>query len=160
MIFFSFVMTAYIYYGPLMEQYRDVHLTFNTLFKFLLADLGDDFNAMAEINFWFTFWFFTIFITAMQFILLNMFVAFIANSYGYVNRTIQTNPSKEELLLKKHWLNKLSDCFRSCCKVFAWCREACRKKREQRAAKFKKGVETSQPVSRIEPGSSLLMCAV
>ena len=147
MIFFSFVMTAYIYYGPVLGLYKDIDFTVNTLFKFVLADLGDDFTEMRKVDFWFTFWFFTIFMTAMQFILLNMFVAFIANSYGYVNSINQTTVSKEQLLQKKHWLNQLSDLMRGCCRACSKCRQSLRLKKQARDAMFKKGSKTSQKES-------------
>ena len=92
-------MSAYIAYGTNLKQFKDIDITINTLFKFVLGELGDDFIAMRKMNLGFTISHFMIFMIAMQFILLNMFVAFIASSYSYVNRNNKTTLSKEQLLL-------------------------------------------------------------
>jgi hypothetical protein len=53
----------------------------------LLGDL-DTLNDMIDLNKWLSFFFFIAFMTSMQFILINMFIAFISNAYSNVNEDI------------------------------------------------------------------------
>ena len=84
---------------------------------------------MIVLNKLLSFFFFIAFMTSMQFILINMFIAFISNAYSSVNEHLSEEKKKFGDELKyKHWLVKIED-------VWKWV-----KNRSQRATK-KSGIK-------------------
>ena len=81
----------------------------------------------------FTFVFFIAFITTMQFILMNMFIAFISTAYTEVNKEHVFKRKPEDELKEKHWFTHLVE-FRFKVKKNVFCRRlfycCCRKARQ------------------------------
>lgn len=110
-IFFAFVVMCHIYYGADLSSFGTIFDSLKTLFLMLLGELGylDD---MIVLNKVLSFFFFIAFMTSMQFILINMFIAFISNAYSQVNQTISSSNKLEDELKEKHLLVRLGDFFR------------------------------------------------
>mmetsp|Transcript_32546 Transcript_32546/g.31785 ORF Transcript_32546/g.31785 Transcript_32546/m.31785 type:complete len:182 (-) Transcript_32546:2355-2900(-) len=83
-IFFAFVVMCHIYYGADLTDFGTIINSLITLFQMLLGNL-DILNNMILLNKLLSFFFFIAFMTSMQFILINMFIAFISNAYSSVN---------------------------------------------------------------------------
>ena len=101
-IFFAFVVMCHIYYGADLTTFGTIVMSLKTLFLMLLGDLGylDD---MIVLNKVLSFFFFIAFMTSMQFILVNMFIAFISNAYSEVKDNSVTAKRLEDELKQKHW---------------------------------------------------------
>lgn len=95
-IFFAFVVMCHIYYGADLTNFGTILSSLKTLFLMLLGDLSylDD---MIVVNKVLSFFFFIAFMTSMQFILINMFIAFISNAYSAVNEKSSTNKLDDSL---------------------------------------------------------------
>ena len=77
----------------------------------LLGDLAI-LDEMIKLNNVLSFFFFIAFITSMQFILINMFIAFIANSYTEANNMEHASRgihTLEDELKQKHWLVRIQE---------------------------------------------------
>lgn len=67
-----------------------------------------------------SFFLFIAFITSMQFILMNMFIAFISNAYSEINRRLKAKEEAavtnddEQIKAKEHWWYKLEVFFKKC----------------------------------------------
>ena len=123
-IFFAFVIMSHIYYGANLTTFGSVPMATRTLFLMLMGNMSylDD---MIALNKTLSFFFFVFFITSMQFILLNMIIAFISKSYSEANVETQTTKTIEDELGVRHWsvvLMETKDRL-SCC----WCCKARRK---------------------------------
>ena len=97
-----------IYYGAELPKFASLPISCSTLFVMLMGTL-DTLEDMTKMNETLSFFLFIIFITSMQFILMNMFIAFISYSYTEgisVNDDVQE--SLEEELKKRHWSVELS----------------------------------------------------
>jgi Polycystin cation channel len=96
-IFFAFVVMCHIYYGADLTTFGTIIMSLKTLFLMLLGDLGylDD---MIVLNKVLSFFFFIAFMTSMQFILVNMFIAFISNAYSEVKDNSVTAKRLEDEL--------------------------------------------------------------
>jgi len=119
-IFFAFVVMCHIYYGSDMLAFGSIWQSLRTLFVMLLGDLNQLDN-MIVLNKVLSFFFFIAFMTSMQFILINMFIAFISNAYTQVNRTIRSSKKLEDELKQRHPLVRLAG-------LFSWARAAKKKK--------------------------------
>ena len=74
-----------------------------TLFLMLMMELNS-LDDMVGLNETLSFFFFIVFVTSMQFILLNMFIAFISQSYTRVNHElVKEEVSLQDELQKTHW---------------------------------------------------------
>jgi hypothetical protein len=107
-IFFAFGVMCHIYYGAELPKFASLPISCSTLFVMLMGNL-ETLEDMTKMNGTLSFFLFIIFITSMQFILMNMFIAFISYSYTEgisVNDDVQE--SLEEELKKRHWSVKLS----------------------------------------------------
>ena len=93
-IFFAFVVMCHIYYGADLIYFGTIFSSLTTLFLMLLGDL-DYLDEMISLNKVLSFFFFIAFMTSMQFILINMFIAFISNAYSEVNVTIGGSASQK-----------------------------------------------------------------
>lgn len=107
-IFFAFVVMCHIYYGADLTNFGTIFGSLKTLFLMLLGDL-DYLDDMVELNKVLSFFFFIAFMTSMQFILLNMFIAFISNAYSAVNESISSQKKLEDELKQKHLLVRLRE---------------------------------------------------
>jgi len=109
-IFFAFVVMCHIYYGADLTYFGTIPESLKTLFLMLLGYLVflDD---MVILNSVLSFFFFIAFMTSMQFILVNMFIAFITNAYSAVNETIDSQKRLDEELKFKHWVVRIEDTF-------------------------------------------------
>lgn len=87
-IFISFTTTFHILYGSQVERFSTYGDSFNTLFLYLGRNILQ-IEEMKEMSFNFTVIYFIIFITSMEFILMNMFIAIIALSYSTVNKQMK-----------------------------------------------------------------------
>lgn len=105
-IFFAFVVMCHIYYGADLTDFGTITNSLKTLFLMLLGNL-DYLDNMIVLNKVLSFFFFIAFMTSMQFILINMFIAFISNAYSAVNEEIPDHKKLEEELKQKHWLVKI-----------------------------------------------------
>jgi hypothetical protein len=105
-IFFAFVVMCHIYYGAELTTFGSVPESMRTLFLMLMGELSylDD---MIVLNETLSFFFFIFFITSMQFILMNMFIAFIANAYSEVNVALTSQRVFEDELKYVHPLVRL-----------------------------------------------------
>ena len=110
-IFFAFVVMCHIYYGSDLQAFGSIWQSLRTLFVMLLGDLNQLDN-MIVLNKVLSFFFFIAFMTSMQFILINMFIAFISNAYTQVNRTIQSATRLEDELKQKHPFVRLAAIFK------------------------------------------------
>ena len=131
-IFISFTTTFHIFYGSQVERFATYGDSFNTLFLYLGRNILQ-INEMKNMNFGFTVFYFIIFITSMEFILMNMFIAIIALSYSTVNKQLKEKVSLEKLLSEKHFLVRLHEVYIRATQIgllskFKWCR-----KRRQKA---------------------------
>lgn len=95
-IFFAFVVMCHIYYGADLTDFGTLLSSLKTLFLMLLGDLSYLDN-MIVVNKILTFFFFIAFMTSMQFILINMFIAFISNAYAAVNEKKSINKLEDQL---------------------------------------------------------------
>jgi len=75
-IFISFTTTFHIFYGSQVERFSTYGDAFNTLFLYLGRNIIQ-IEEMKDMSFNFTVVYFIIFITSMEFILMNMFIAII-----------------------------------------------------------------------------------
>jgi len=100
-IFISFTTTFHIFYGSQVERFSTYGDSFNTLFLYLGRNILQ-LEEMKEMSFNFTVIYFIIFITSMEFILMNMFIAIIALSYSTVNKQLKEKNNEEKILKKKH----------------------------------------------------------
>jgi len=114
-IFFAFVVMCHIYYGADLTTFGTIMNSLKTLFLMLLGDLGylDD---MIVLNKVLSFFFFIAFMTSMQFILVNMFIAFISNAYTEVKKEDEQHKQQpsSEILKEKHWLVQVEEKLRKC----------------------------------------------
>lgn len=96
-IFCAFVVMCHIYYGAELTSFGSVPDAMKTLFLMLMGDLAylDDMIVQNETL---SFFFFIFFITSMQFILMNMFIAFISNAYSEVNVSVTSDHKFEDEL--------------------------------------------------------------
>ena len=102
-IFLAFSVMSHIYYGAELPQFASLPKSCATLFVMLMGKL-DSLNDMIKMNETLSFFLFIIFITSMQFILMNMFIAFISFSYTEgINVNDEVQESLEEELKKRHW---------------------------------------------------------
>jgi len=100
-IFISFTTTFHIFYGSQVERFSTYGDSFNTLFLYLGRNILQ-IDEMKEMSFNFTVIYFIIFITSMDFILMNMFIAIIALSYSTVNKQMK-EVNNEKILEHTHW---------------------------------------------------------
>ena len=100
-IFISFTTTFHIFYGSQVERFSTYGDSFNTLFLYLGRNILQ-IDEMKEMSFNFTVIYFIIFITSMEFILMNMFIAIIALSYSTVNKQMKEKNNAEKILGQKH----------------------------------------------------------
>lgn len=105
-IFFAFVVMCHIYYGADLSTFGSILDSLTTLFLMLLGDL-DYLDDMIVLNKVLSFFFFIAFMTSMQFILINMFIAFISNAYSEVNITISSSKKLEDELKERHWIVRM-----------------------------------------------------
>lgn len=105
-IFFAFVVMCHIYYGADLNDFGTIFNSLKTLFLMLLGDL-DYLDDMIVLNKVLSFFFFIAFMTSMQFILINMFIAFISNAYSAVNESISSSKKLEDELKQRHVLVKI-----------------------------------------------------
>jgi hypothetical protein len=110
-IFFAFVVMCHIYYGADLASFGTIFDSLKTLFLMLLGEL-DYLDDMIVLNKVLSFFFFIAFMTSMQFILINMFIAFISNAYSQVNQTISSNKRLEDELKERHPLVRVADFFK------------------------------------------------
>lgn len=110
-IFISFTTTFHIFYGSQVERFSTYGDSFNTLFLYLGRNILQ-IDEMKEMSFNFTVIYFIIFITSMEFILMNMFIAIIALSYSTVNKQLKEKTSVNKLLNQKHFIVKLRDLYK------------------------------------------------
>jgi hypothetical protein len=101
--FFAFVVMCYIYFGADIAAFHSFLDSSVTLFLILLGDLTE-LDEMIEHSQWFTFMFLIIFMTSMQFILINMFIAFIAKSFSFTKSSNTVAKRLEDELKQRHWL--------------------------------------------------------
>jgi Polycystin cation channel len=85
-IFCAFVVMCHIYYGAELPQFGTLPLSMSTLFIMLMGNLSSALDDMITLSPTLSFFLFIAFITSMQFILMNMFIAFISNAYSQVNQ--------------------------------------------------------------------------
>ena len=96
-IFCAFVVMCHIYYGAELPQFGTLPLSMSSLFVMLMGDLEWALNDMITLSPTLSFFLFIAFITSMQFILMNMFIAFISNAYSEINkRNKKARSSAEE----------------------------------------------------------------
>jgi len=100
-IFISFTTTFHIFYGSQVERFSTYGNSFNTLFLYLGRNILQ-IEEMKSMSFNFTVVYFIIFITSMDFILMNMFIAIIALSYSTVNKQMK-EINLEKTLEYTHW---------------------------------------------------------
>jgi hypothetical protein len=93
-IFMAFVVMCHVYFGAELTAFGSVPATMRTLFLMVLGELSplDDMIVQSKTL---AFVFFILFITTMQFILMNMFIAFISSSYSEVNVQVTTGHKTE-----------------------------------------------------------------
>ena len=115
-IFISFTTTFHIFYGSQVERFSTYGDSFNTLFLYLGRNILQ-INEMKDMSFNFTVFYFIIFITSMEFILMNMFIAIIALSYSTVNKQLKEKGSLEKILSEKHLLVRLHDFYTHVTKI-------------------------------------------
>ena len=130
-IFISFTTTFHIFYGSQVERFSTYGDSFNTLFLYLGRNILQ-INEMKDMSFNFTVFYFIIFITSMEFILMNMFIAIIALSYSTVNKQLKEKGSLEKILSEKHLLVRLHDFYTHVTKI-GWLAKLwqCRKRRQK-----------------------------
>ena len=87
-IFCAFVVMCHIYYGAELPQFGTLATSMSSLFVMLMGDLSWALDDMFTLSPTLSFFLFIAFITSMQFILMNMFIAFISNAYSEVNRRL------------------------------------------------------------------------
>jgi hypothetical protein len=107
-IFFAFVVMCHIYYGADLTDFGTITQSLITLFQMLLGNL-DFLDDMIVLNKLLSFFFFIAFMTSMQFILINMFIAFISNAYSTVNDDASDENKTIEDFKYKHWMVKIKD---------------------------------------------------
>lgn len=125
-IFFAFGVMCHIYYGAELSQFASLPTSCSTLFVMLMGNLNA-LDEMTKMNETLSFFLFIVFITSMQFILMNMFIAFISYSYTEgvsVNDDVQE--SLEDELRKRHWTVIVGQRYRSFMdfvkrRVLCWC---------------------------------------
>lgn len=114
-IFFAFVVMCHIYYGAQLPFFGSLPLSMATLFVMLMGNLKplDD---MIILNETLSFFLFIAFITSMQFILMNMFIAFISKAYSDKNKEMSDKRKEEEGRGERitHWTVKLIDKLKAC----------------------------------------------
>ena len=79
-IFLAFAVMTHIYYGSELSEFRSLPQSCATLFIMLMGSLSV-LDKMSLMNETLSFFVFVVFTTSMQFILMNMFIAFISYSY-------------------------------------------------------------------------------
>ena len=99
-IFISFTTTFHIFYGSQVDRFSTYGDSFNTLFLYLGRNILR-IEEMKEMSFNFTVIYFIIFITSMEFILMNMFIAIIALSYTVNKQLKDINKNTEKILRQK-----------------------------------------------------------
>lgn len=109
-IFFAFVVMCHIYYGADLTSFGTIFNSLKTLFLMLLGDC-DYLDDMIILNKVLSFFFFIAFMTSMQFILINMFIAFISEAYSAVNESISSQKKLEDELKQKHIIVKIQEFF-------------------------------------------------
>lgn len=107
-IFISFTTTFHIFYGSQVERFATYGDSFNTLFLYLGRNIIEmeemkkmSFNIIG-ITIYPTSYVITIFITSMEFILMNMFIAIIALSYSTINKQMKEKKQDDNILEYKH----------------------------------------------------------
>jgi len=110
-IFISFTTTFHIFYGSQIKRFSAYGDSFNTLFLYLGRNILQ-IEEMKEMSFNFTVVYFIIFITLMDFILMNMFIAIIALSYSTVNKQMKEK-NLEKFLEHTHWSISLYEYYKT-----------------------------------------------
>jgi hypothetical protein len=102
-IFVAFSVMCHIYYGAELPKFASLPKSCATLFVMLMGDLST-LEDMTEMNETLSFYLFITFIASMQFILMNMFIAFISYSYTEgISVSDEVQESLDEELKKRHW---------------------------------------------------------
>jgi hypothetical protein len=108
-IFISFTTTFHIFYGSQVERFATYGDSFNTLFLYLGRNIIEmeemkkmSFNFIGLFQIYPTSYVITIFITSMEFILMNMFIAIIALSYSTINKQMKEKKQDDNILEYKH----------------------------------------------------------
>jgi hypothetical protein len=94
---------SHIYYGADLNNFGSLQLSMVTLFLMLMGDL-EALDDMIVLNKTLSFFLFVLFITSMQFILMNMFIAFVSKSYTDEDNEYgrMSKPLADELK-EHHW---------------------------------------------------------
>ena len=113
-IFFAFVIMAHLYFGTNNEKFKTIFGTVSVCFDFVLSEVAE-IESMIQFSNVYSLIFFVIFMVSIQFILVNMFIAFISNAYGSANEELVEKKAKDmeenKAQLEKHFCNHLKDLF-------------------------------------------------
>ena len=134
-IFISFTTTFHIFYGSQVDRFSTYSDSFNTLFLYLGRNILR-IDEMKEMSFTFTVIYFIIFITSMEFILMNMFIAIIALSYSTVNKQLKDKKNKQQILDEKHIFVSI---YETCINItkFGFLARCCKKKQKSKKTQDK-----------------------
>ncbi|CAF0799310.1 unnamed protein product [Didymodactylos carnosus] len=94
-VFLAYAQLGYLLFGTLVEDYRTFAISIFTLFRIVLGDF--DFEAMLEAHRILGPIFFLTYVFFVFFVLLNMFLAIINDTYSEVKADIATQKSEFEL---------------------------------------------------------------
>ena len=146
-IFISFTTTFHIFYGSQVDRFSTYGDSFNTLFLYLGRNILR-IDEMKEMSFTFTVIYFIIFITSMEFILMNMFIAIIALSYSTVNKQLKDKKSKQQILNEKHLFVSIYETFINITKIGMFAK--CCKKNKTKNSKDSKNYDAEGDVNNEE----------
>ena len=134
-IFFAFVISAYTYFGSQDNNFSAMGKVFIVLFKFILSNI-DEMEGMLKTKYpWYGLLFFVIYMTTLQFILINMFIAFIASAYEEAN-TEHFEKQRENLKstsIEVHPVHKMVVFFQ---KIIAKCHKGTQNKLADKRLKY------------------------
>jgi uncharacterized protein Yka (UPF0111/DUF47 family) len=108
---FGFVFLAWLTFGGEMLEFSTFNLSFGTCWNFLIGN-PPDYSAMVQTNPIIGPIFFTLFTIFIFFILANMFIAIIANSFSVVSKS-----TADQMGIGDAIKEKLSGCFKSSKKI-------------------------------------------
>lgn len=155
-IFCAFVVMCHIYYGAELLQFGTLATSMSSLFVMLMGDLKWALDDMFTLSPTLSFFLFIAFITSMQFILMNMFIAFISNAYSEVNRKLLLAKQRKAAIheseaREQHWAYRVQSAAE---RVGRWCwrrREAPVVKRGRREVAVEEVAVGVRPEPEEEP---------
>jgi hypothetical protein len=106
-IFLSFVIFGHVAFGGIHYEFSEIGLSFASCLIVLFTNM-DTILELLELDFSMTALFIVLFTLFINFILANMFIAIINNSYAVELDNLEIQKSKMKNVEKVHWIFKIS----------------------------------------------------